>query len=256
MKKIVVVILCCVVLSTGFGLILSGVISYPQGGICFGMCEQDRREKFNRIFPEWFSRESECGPRIPEDRELIMSLYPDLLPDIDTKNQSFAALSVREQNGVLSLGERDDYLDDPWRVIWMAQKEYVPGSFSSEFSEELPYEDHSTWVRQCPQNGLIGDSYCEDFVSVFFITRANQTGYFGNIHLNERAYSQLNETGEIDSFITRIELDTRRDFNLRRSAENVVQAMPATDFPLEGSPFYELTIKNRVEQVYLESKCP
>lgn len=254
-KPVLLTILCCVVVSVGAGLIFSGVVSYRQAGICFGNCEQDRREEFDRIFPDWFAREAECGPRGEEDRELIARLYPDLLPDIDDKNRSFAALSVREQNDTLSLGERNGYLDGPWRVVVMAQKEYQAGNFLSTVPEELSYEDYSTWIRQCPQNGLVSASYCEGHVSVLLKTVSG--GFHANrtVPLNHRAYTHLTDTGEIEPFISKMTTDSSYDYELRRSAEIQVQAMPATDFPLETSPFYELTVNNRVEQIYLEGKC-
>jgi hypothetical protein len=36
-----------------------------------------------------------------------------------------------------------------------------------------------------------------------------------------------------------------------RSVQLGLQALPANEFPLESDPFYELTVKNRVEQIYL-----
>ncbi|WP_373085701.1 hypothetical protein [Sneathiella sp.] len=273
---ILLAILCGVLLCVGMGLVFSGVVSYRQAGICFGICEQDRREEFARTFPEWFARKAECGPRGEEDRALIAFLHPDLLADIDSKNQSFTALSVREQNGALSVGERSKYLDDPWRVILMVQKKYKVGDLLSATRQELPYEEHSTWVRQCPVNGLANDNYrtenrindmlrsgtgsvkwdyCEGFVSVLLQTDLPRGRHFSSLYLNERAYSHLSKTGELDAFMKQMETDSSRDFDLRRSAENQVQAMPATDFPLESLPFYELTIKNRIEQIYLQGKC-
>lgn len=253
MKK--TVLLCCILLTIGLGLIFSGVVSYRPAGICFGKCEQDRRAEFDSIFPQWLAREAECGPRGEEDRELIAALNPGLLPDIDAKNQEFAALSVREQNGALSLGERNEYLADPWRVVLMAQKEYRPGDFLSATLEELSYDEHPTWIRECLAGGLVSASYCEGFVSVRLKTVSG--GFFSNgtVPFNHQTYTYQRDIGEIDTFISRMEADRSRDYELRRSAENQVQAMPASEFPEKSDPIYEVLIENRVEQIYLEGKC-
>lgn len=261
-------------------------VSYSQAGICFGKCEQDRREEFARSFPEWFAREAECGPRGEDDRDLMAFLYPNLLLDIDAKNQSLIALSVREQNGTLSLGERSEYLDDPWRVILMVQKEYQVGDFLSATLQETSYGEHSTWVRQCPKNGLVNGNYhtenrindrfsngtgsvkwdyCEGFVSVLLQTNLPRGRHFGSIYINELAYSHLRETGELEEFMKQMKTDSLRDSDLRRSADEQVQQLPASEFPLKSSNFEDLTgislgtqdleVKGRVEQIYLQSKC-
>lgn len=254
-KSTQLIVLCCLSLVVGASLIFSGVISYRPAGICFGLCEQERRADFDRLFPEWFLRESECGPHREADRELIARLYPDLLSDVAAKNQSFSILAGREQNGTLSLGERDQYLNDPWRVVLMVQKEYQPGDFLSGTPQELPYEANSTWIRQCSENGLNGVNYCDGFVSVTLRTVSGGYASSGSRPINHWSYVHLREGGSIDAFIEQMTADSLRDYDLRRAAEDQVQAMPASEFPLESAPFYDFAVKNRVEQVYLESKC-
>ena len=239
----------------GSGLIFSGVVSFRQAGVCFGKCEENRRAEFDRIFPDWIAREAECGPRGEEDRMLIAALYPDLLSDIDARNQSFAALSVKEQSDALSLGDRNEYLDDPWRVVLMAEKDLEQWDILLGVSEELSYNEFPTLVRECPHDGLVGASYCEGLVSVGLKTVSG--GFFssGTVPFNQRVYTHLHQTGRIEEFIAEMEANSARDFEQRRSAEAQIQAMPATEFPLESDPFYELTVKNRVEQIYLAGKC-
>lgn len=248
-------ILGSLAVAVGVGLVLLGLVSYRPVGICFGLCEQNRRETFDRIFPQWFAHEAECGQRGATDRDLIAFLYPALLSDVDSKNQNFAELAERERDGSLSLGERDRYLNDTWRVILTDQSEFHRRDIRSIIPPELPYDTTSTLIRRCPENGLVNADYCEDLVSVPLRTSSKGYARPNALPIHHWAYVHLRDTGELDRFIDRMEADSVRDYDLRRAAEAKVLTLPASDFPLENSPLYEVIVKNRVEQIYLQSRC-
>jgi hypothetical protein len=189
---------------------------------------------------------------------------------------------MQKTRGELTLGERSEYLSDPWRF---QDRNQVSVLFPI-LDEETTEIELSTLVVMCPENGLGNEhyqtenrirekfsrqatsvkwDYCEGFVSVMLQTYRPRSSHYPSIFIHEQAYSHLSETGALEAFINQMKMDKLRDSDLRRFAEEHVQQLPASGFLLAGSEFENLTgislgtqelrVKNRIEQIYLQSKC-
>lgn len=236
------------------GLVASGVIHFRSAGVCFGLCEDKRMKDFDTYFPMWLSQQEECPDREVQHRLLLTSLFPDLIQRLDVKNEAFSALAIKEQAGIISLGEQEDYLSDPWRVILISANS-TPSISSLVFQEEMPFNSVNSTIRACPESGFVKGRYCEGYVSIpmklpysFHLSKSSRLR-------GDRAYAHLRNSGKLDIMIAQMKTDTSRAYDLRRLAEEKVLQMPVSAFPDKSSLFYDLAIKSRQEEAYLALSC-
>lgn len=218
------------VVGLGAASVATGVASYEPAGICFGLCEAKQEEDFLQIFDAWLRAQVPCADSAQRQRDVLERIYPGIGSRIEATNMAFSALAAKDAAGNLTVGERELYLDDPWKV-------------SSEQRE-------SRTIKHCSKNGFKSGKfelkYCENYVELEIFNA------YGNNRKMElyRFFISLQHSGNLWPVVTSIREFRSRDLLLWRQAREHVEQLPASSVSHE---WLDRAIDNRHAQLRCEA---
>jgi hypothetical protein len=228
-------------IASAVGLAISGVFSV--GGYCWGICDQERKKEFDRLFGSWIADEVVCWTA-PEQVRLLDSLDPYLAKQMRARSALFAKVEARHRNGTLTVGEREAYLSDPWRVPEPQDSALLPPIFG-----DMTADRSVGLVRRCRPIGFVvvnraPSAICTGNLRIDF----SQQGFSQWSHFKERAYRTLVETRDICQIMLSMRENVWRDIEAKEQAEAAVDALPAAIVPSEA-------VSSSVERAYAELRC-
>lgn len=217
----------------GVILVGVGIIHSRDLGVCFGSCDSDRRSEFEKRTTPWLAALAYCNRAVEQDAAL-RNLFPELALSIEAANSEFAALAEKEQKGTLTLGERNSYLENPFRVS--ASQPSILSYF------DKPQSDLA-FIQACHASGFsFYDSsslkgYCSGYA------RVEPKGSQSWDQRLEAAYNRMRGTGEIEGYLAKIEGVLSRHWAAVDQAEAVIQSMPAAQFSTDNPNIMKFEIE-------------
>lgn len=231
-------------------LILLGVVRDREMGICFGSCNEAREREFSWRFDDWIISQIECGDG-KVAKTLLAAIAPELSRRLRETNGEFELLAQLEQDGALTVREREDYLSHSWRVpdprILLNQ---IYGHLPPP-TTTIPKEPDDRLIRSCGKarfnlrNGE-PNSYCEGYVHFDFDSHP-QSSRSWSVMKNE-FYATLVANGEIEWLIDTMRGALRKDKEFRQTAEEEVLDLPA-------SSVSSAEIERLSQLAYIRKKC-
>lgn len=224
----------------------SGIVYNRQLGVCYGLCERDREKEFKREFSSWITEKASC---IKNEQTLpfLAEISPNLAQGILSRNKKFSLLSQKEHQGTLTVGEREDYERDGWRVPKPSERRI--------FSYVAPVEHTETSiVNRCSRDGFTSNapsslSVCYGFVNISFTESNLYTGNYVPMALLQRDfYNTLKKEQNLEDFISQMEEDRWHWYDLRMEAKAEVDAMAENLVSRDA-------IERRTDEAYQRKKC-
>ena len=236
MKTTIIFVLAFVAVGTAASLALPK--APPDSVLCVGSCRQNAERKFELLYSYFMEVATACeGPGAT--RRILEELSPNLANTVDEKNAKFAMLAAKEKDGTLTVQERADYENDPWRAVpYRGNLMY-----RQLFSETTETSELSSVVTSCSTNGFkLGrsgyDSYCETFAQLAVIYRFEIGDLEGmrwapNVLVLSEAqndlFDRLRRMGKLSARMEELRAIAAQDGNAREAAEEEVASSSALD---------------------------
>lgn len=240
-------------------------------GICFGSCNEAREREFAWRFDGWFISQTECGDG-EVSNAILTTIDPELARRLRETNEEFELLAQKEQDGTLTVREREDYLSHSWRVPTprtsrmyglLPSTQLQPPDAWSDFAQALggaavtperyQKEPDDRLIRSCGKarfNLSNGEplSYCEGYVHFEIARYPRSSRSWRWSSMKHEFYATLVANGEIERFIDTMRGASRKDYELRQAAKEEVLALPA-------SGVLSTDIDRLSQRTYIRIKC-
>lgn len=231
MKKIAFIVLA--VLAVGVTTLVALTTASPESALCIGSCRSQAERKFELLYSYFMDVATTCGGA-NASRAILEELNPDLARTLDEKNASFALLAAKEANGTLTVQERAEYQNDPWRVV----SNQGNSIYRQMFIDVNQTPESPLVVASCSGNGFhLGpsgyDSYCEAFTQVNVGYRADQgplrlsPNFFSILEGKNALFDRLKHAGELSDRLEELRAIAIQDDMAHEAAKDEVASSAA-----------------------------